>query len=176
MKDSKKETGKRFVQVSLSQDFAAELRAQADGADRSMAAQLEHWAKIARAVEAVIPASTVSELKAGKDASEVLSRVGTYLVQQNPAKLVARLEASRTPRYGVDETDPEIAIRIDPDGRQIRGRFDAAGSFIPTPTAERTEGNDQRSQATTTRRKTTKVAAPARSRAATGRQRDPLTV
>jgi hypothetical protein len=173
MKEAKKETGRKFVQVSLAQDFAADLRAQADAADRSMAAQLEHWAKIARAVEAVIPAPGVSELKAGKDASEVLSRLGAYLVQQDPARLVARLEASRTARYGIDEADPDVAIRIDPDGTQTRGSFDAAGNFIAAAT-ERTQGHDRRSDKAGAG-KTAQGRAPARPRPATGRKRDPVT-
>lgn len=174
MKNANKEPGKKFVQVSLSQEFAADLRAQADSCDRSMAAQLEHWAKIARAIETVIPAARVQELKSGKDASEVLSRVGTYLLQQNPVSLRAKLAAASSPRYGVDGTDPEVAIRIDPDGTETRGRFDAAGDFIPASAAtERTQNHGPRSDAKP-RTSSAEHRVPARPSTAKGRSRDPV--
>lgn len=131
----KQEAVKKFAQVSLSSDFAALVRGQADSSHRSMAAQLEHWAQIAQALEAVIPAPTLGELKGGKDPGEVLSRLGAFLVNQNPSLLHARLATAKSPRYGVDEADPEVAIRIDPDGTTVRGVFDAAGNFIPAKAA-----------------------------------------
>lgn len=177
MKEAKKEAGRKFVQVSLSQDFAAEVRAQSEAADRSMAAQLEHWAKIARAIEAVIPAPTLSELKAGVDASEVLSRVGAYLVQQNPAKLLSYLEAVRAPRYGIDEADPDIAVRIEPDGTQTRGKFDAAGNFVPAPVATARMGkHDRKSEVQQSPRGKAQGGAAARAPAAGSRKRSPVAV
>lgn len=145
MKELKKESAKKFVQVSLSQDFATELRAHADVADRSMASQLEHWAKVARTLETVIPSGILGELKGAKDPGEVLTRVGAYLINQNPLALKAKLAAAQSPRYGVDEKDPEVAVRIDPDGTKTRGRFDAAGNFVSSPAAgERMERHDDR--------------------------------
>lgn len=135
---------KKFAQVSLSHQFATELRSVADAENRSLAAQLEHWAKIARAVETVFPSAALSELKSGVDSAGVLSRVGAYLLHQNPALLKSRLAASQTPLYGVDEADPEIAIRKDPDGTVTRGRFEADGSFtpMPAPTERRSHATD----------------------------------
>ena len=131
MKQKTQETPRKFAQVSLSAEFAADVRLQADSADRSMAAQLEHWAKLGKALETVIPAATLTELKSGKDAAEVLSRVGAFLTAQHPALLMAKLATAKSPVFGVDEVDPEVAIRKDPDGTITRGRFDASGDFIP---------------------------------------------
>ncbi len=159
MKELKKEPGKKFVQVSLSQDFATELRAHADAADRSMASQLEHWAKVARALETVIPSGTLGELKGATDPGEVLSRVGAYLVNQNPLLLKAKLAAAQSPRYGVDEKDPDIAVRIDPDGTKTRGRFDAAGNFVSSPAmGEGIERHDERAAPKAPRRKERRTA------------------
>jgi|JI10StandDraft_1071094.scaffolds.fasta_scaffold145382_3 hypothetical protein len=170
-----KEVVKKFVQVSLSNEFAAGVRAQAQASDRSMAAQLEHWAKVARAVEAVIPAAALGELKSGNDAGEILSRVGTYLLHQNPGSLRARLATAQSPRYGVDENDPEIALRINPDGTQTRGSFDAAGSFVPLPSAKkRMDANVSRPVRKTTARKEPERRAAARSRPSKGRPGNPV--
>ncbi|MBC7378574.1 MAG: hypothetical protein H7346_14215 [Burkholderiaceae bacterium] len=145
MKVKTDEATKKFVQVSLSQAFAADLRAHADSADRSMASQLEHWAKIARAVESVVPAGALSELKGGKDAGEIMSRLGAYLLQQKPESLRTKLAAATSPRYGVDEDDPDVAVRVDADGTVTRGRFDAASNFVPAAVvAERKNKNESR--------------------------------
>lgn len=42
----------RGMTLTLSEEFARIARAAADGADRSTAKQIEHWAKIGRMVEA----------------------------------------------------------------------------------------------------------------------------
>ncbi len=172
MKETKVETrSKKFVQVSLSSEFAALVRSQAEAADRSSAAQLEHWAKLARAIETVIPAASVNELKSGTDAGEVLSRVGTFLLNQNTSSLKSRLAAARSPRFGVDESDPEIVIRFDPDGSQTRGAFDAGGNFIPAKAAtERTTRNETRAETAVQ----PKRRATAGSRSAKGSSRAPI--
>jgi len=68
-----------------------------------------------------------------KSKSGIPSRVTSFLIHQQPSLLIAKLESSKAPRYGVDLKDPQVALRIDPDGTETRGRFDAAGSFIPDP-------------------------------------------
>jgi hypothetical protein len=171
-KETSKEAGRKFVQVSLSQDFAAELRRQADAADRSMASQLEHWAKVARAIESVVPAGALGELKGGRDPGEVLSRVGAYLLNQNPSALKARLAGAQSPRYGVDDDDPEVAVRIDPDGTQTRGRFDAAGNFIPAPAATERMQDDDRPKSKAPKRTESRPAKGSRSSSAG--QRNPV--
>ena len=100
-----------------------------------MAAQLEHWAKVARAIEQVVPAATLAEIKGSQDAADVLARLATFLSQPGAAPSRTRLAAAKSPRYGIDEHDPQVAIRIDPDGTETRGAFDAAGNFVPTITA-----------------------------------------
>lgn len=42
----------RGMTLTLSEDFASIARAAADGEDRSVAKQVEHWARIGRMVEA----------------------------------------------------------------------------------------------------------------------------
>lgn len=143
MKTAPKETGRKFVQVSLPQEFAADVRAHSAASDRSMAAQLEHWAKVARAMEQVVPAATLAELKSSQGAADVLTRLVSFLMprQGAPSPSLDRLAAAKSPRYGVDDNDPQVAVRIDPDGTQTRGVFDTAGNFVPTSTASSRKTN-----------------------------------
>lgn len=164
-------TNKKFVQVSLAPEFAAEVRSHADSSDRSMAAQLEHWSKLARAIETVFPVAALTELKAGNP-SEVLSRVGAYLISQNPASLRAKLASASSPQYGVDETDPAVVIRYNPDGSQTRGTFDVAGNFVPSTAASAKKEKHAPRQTTKPASKGTTGNSPRRSGASKDRSRD----
>lgn len=166
-------TNKKFVQVSLAPEFAAELRSQADSSDRSMAAQLEHWSKLARAIETVFPAAALSELKEGNP-SEVLSRVGAYLISQNPASLRAKLASASSPLYGVDEADPAVAIRHNPDGTQTRGTFDVGGNFVPSAAPRVRKEKHATRQIHKPASKTVAGDSPRRSRTSKDRSRDAL--
>lgn len=44
--------------------------------------------------------------------------------------LAEKLANAKFPRYGVDLKNPEVAIRIDPDGTETRGKFDGDGNFV----------------------------------------------
>lgn len=136
---------KKLTQVSLPAEFARFVRAHADVGDRSMEAQLEHWAKVGLAIETVFPSKDLGDLKNGHDAGEIISRIGAFLVSQQPLALIEKLDASGSPRYGVEVRDPEVAIRINPDGSSARGRFDAEGVFKTTALTRR-ESNDQTTQ------------------------------
>ena len=128
-------TSKKFASVSLPAGLADSLKEQAAIQGRTIATQIEHWAIIGRAVESVLPAPAIVALKSGQDAGEIMSRISAYLLHQQPALLiggVAQLEAGKSPRYGVDPKDSSVAIRIEPDGTETRGRWDVAGNFIAT--------------------------------------------
>lgn len=135
-------TSKKFVNVSLPAEFAAQLREQANSADRSMSAQLEHWAKVARAIEAVIPAAALTHLKAGGDPSEVLSRLSGFLTNRDVTPLRDMLAGAKSPMYGADPTDPNVTIRHNPDGSRTRGRFEADGTFTPFNSADERSAHD----------------------------------
>ena len=125
-------TSKKFASVSLPAGLADSLKEQAAIQGRTIATQIEHWAIIGRAVESVLPAPAIVALKSGQDAGEIMSRISAYLLHQQPALLIAQLEAGKSPRYGVDPKDSSVAIRIEPDGTETRGRWDVAGNFIAT--------------------------------------------
>ena len=74
--------------------------------------------------------------ESGQGPSEILSSLREYLVHQNPSLLIEKLSSSTSSRYGVDEKDPSVAIRIDPDGTETRGRWDPAGRFILLETSQ----------------------------------------
>ena len=129
---------RKFVQVSLTAAFAESLREQAEVSDRSMAAQLEHWARIAKAVEAVAPANTIARVKSAKDPSGVVTALASFVMNPNVSALRSRLDASGIVSYGSDPDHPDIAFEYRPDGSVVRGKFDSEGDFVPDTTTTTT--------------------------------------
>ncbi len=61
--------------------------------------------------------------ESANDGNNLLSAIVEYLQNPVPTQLIAKLESSTVPRYGVDLKDPSVAVRIDPDGTKTRGHF-----------------------------------------------------
>lgn len=121
---------RNVVQVSLPQLFGEELRAQSDLQGRSMAAQLEHWARIAMAIEAIGPGPAVASVKTVplNDADALRAAFASFLLA--PSLDAARVATANRPSYGMSPDNPEVALRIDPDGTRTEGRYDAQGVFV----------------------------------------------
>ena len=118
-------------------DAAAEVSVVAD---RSLAAQIEHWANLGRSVELALTGHAVHIIKSSAaDATafsseearkaDVLGGLRRALSPEGQSAALGRI-AARGPRYGTDPDDPTMIIRLSPDGRKVRGRV-IDGDFIP---------------------------------------------
>jgi hypothetical protein len=109
--------------IKISDDLALAAREEADVCDRSMASQVEHWARIGRAVEQVLGHGQIVALKrhAGLPEFEKAMREATSEAGQR--KALRHLEKLGGPRYGVDPERPGVVVKIDSDGSRTRGRF-----------------------------------------------------
>lgn len=128
------------VQVSLPQGFGSELRAQADLHGRSMAGQLEHWARIAMAVEGLGTGPDVARLKAVPvgDAAALRLAFAQLLDDQSRLAAVVRQQVgAAAPTFGVFPDDPSMLVRTDPDGSKTVGRLNAAGQFVSIPSTSK---------------------------------------
>ena len=128
------------VAIKVSAELAQSARVEADSSDRSMTGQIEHWAKLGRAAEAIMPAQIAAALKrcAGNlDALEDESMRRKVL--DALAVFQARAPDSLRQQIGLDqqilfEPDPEISgglIRITPNGTRTRGVMNGR-TFVPT--------------------------------------------
>jgi len=127
------------VAIKISRSLAEAAREEGEVADRSLTGQIEHWAKLGRAVEARLPAGAASELKrAGLKDGTVSSAELDRQVEEAFATYAALPPAKRREQLGLDrestfEPDPEDAqglIRVDPDGTRTRGRR-RGRTFVP---------------------------------------------
>lgn len=135
MSNSKREVARKFVQVSLPAAFADALREQADVSNRSMAAQLEHWARIAKAVEMIAPTNSITRVKSAKNSTDILNALASFVMEPNVDALRSRLNSSGVVRYGPDPAHPSSVLEYRPDGTIARGSFNAEGDFLPDPPA-----------------------------------------
>jgi len=116
--------------VKLSDALIADARAAAKLEDRSIAGQIEHWARLGRAVEQDLapPALREVTLKAAADlpgAGSLVARLGEALdVALRPESREAfAAELTARVRYGTDPAFPGYLVRDDPGGTRVPGRY-----------------------------------------------------
>src|SRR3990172_364400 len=120
--------------VKLSDDLVNLARKEAQGAERSITGQIEHWAKLGRSVEAALRHEDALALKGAQgDLRKAFVGASTqhavFAVLQEVAATADRSELARTLKQGrvVYQSDPAGSgsiVRIEPDGRRTAGRFD----------------------------------------------------
>ncbi len=109
--------------VRLSDEIMADARLASDVLDRSIAGQIEHWARLGQTLERHLNLVQVLALKqSGKTRSlkQLLDAVGTEEGQQ---RLQQHLNSLPYPHYSADPDSPGIFIRTLATGEQSRGKF-----------------------------------------------------
>ena len=120
--------------VKLSDELVKLARREAEATERSITAQIEHWAKLGRSVETALRYEDVVAVKRSDGDlqsafSGALTRQAIYHVLQNVAAATDRSELARTLKQGriVYQSGPSGSgsiVRIEPDGTRTRGRFE----------------------------------------------------
>ena len=118
--------------VKLSDDLIKFAKFDATGADRSVAGQIEHWAKLGRGIEPFLTGATVTPIKAGAAAgadaepavkAAVLAAVREFSESGNRSKIAAFLANQTYPQYESDPEDPARIVRVSANGDRQRGRL-----------------------------------------------------
>ena len=127
--------------VKLSDELVLSARLEAEAADRSITAQIEHWAKLGRAAEVALGYTEAIALKRSRGdtatafdsptARDAVMRVlGTLASSGDRREVKAAVRASGKAIYGTDSAHPGLVVREDPDGTRKLGRF-VNRKFIP---------------------------------------------
>jgi hypothetical protein len=109
--------------VKLSDALVLEARVAAEAQERSIAAQVEYWAKIGRSVSELLNGRVQQRLvanQAGKSLSEIVETVDK---PEGRARLKAYLESRPFPHFEAHPTRKGLLIRIEEDGHRSVGRF-----------------------------------------------------
>jgi hypothetical protein len=108
--------------VKLSDTLVLDARLTAKTAERSIAGQIEFWAKLGRAVEPLlqgVQAMALSRAGAARPISECLESADS---PKGRKRVAERLKSLPYPHYEQSET-PGLLIRITADGKRSTGRF-----------------------------------------------------
>jgi len=109
--------------VKLSDALVLDARIAAEMQERSIAGQVEFWAKLGQSVEQLLNGRQVFSLRRSSESrplSEALASVDTT----EGKRRVAEVLASRPfPRFEQSPGNPGLLIRIEEDGSQTLGRF-----------------------------------------------------
>lgn len=126
--------------VKLSDDLVTLARAEAEASNRSIAAQVEHWARVGRAAERILQHEDTLALKRGTSPQEAFPQEGKLEAvvaalegvasSADRATALARVRQGNRPVYGSDPRFPGLVVRIDPDGTRVPGRFENR-QFVP---------------------------------------------
>lgn len=127
------------VAIKVSSEFAESARAAAAAADRSLTGQVEHWAKIGRATESILPAQVAAALKACagdlhaiEDPAmrrSVLEALDVFRTK-SPDDIRKLIGLDKTPAFEPDPAHPNGIIQVMPDGTRTRGVIKGR-TFIP---------------------------------------------
>ena len=128
------------VAIKVSAEFANSVRAEAQAADRSLTGQIEHWAKLGRAVESIMPVPVSAALKRcagdleGIDDPAMRRKVLDALAHfqtEAPEVIRQKIGLDRQIRFEPDPDHLGGMIRISPDGTCVRGTMKGR-NFIPS--------------------------------------------
>ena len=109
--------------VKLSDGLVLDARLAGEIMERSIAGQVEFWARLGRSVEALLEGRQVLDLcrrSAARPISECLESVDSHAGRQ---RVATYLEAGPFPHYEQHPDLPGMLVRIDEDGRKTTGRF-----------------------------------------------------
>ena len=118
--------------VKLPDRLIDDARAAAERESRSLAGQIDYWARLGQAVEGQLQDAGLRSLKEptqpAADGYGVADAIAATLTPDWQHELAASLRTQ--PGYGTDPAFPGWLVRFEPDGRKAPGRLEAR-RFVP---------------------------------------------
>lgn len=108
--------------VKLSDTLVLDARLTGAVAERSIAGQIEFWAKLGRAVEPLLQGTQVMALSRAGAAKPLSACLATVDSQAGRRRVVDHLQSLPFPHYEPADK-PGLLVRISADGKRAVGRF-----------------------------------------------------
>ena len=109
--------------VKLSDELVLQARIVAGAQERSIASQVEYWAKLGRSVADLIDGRTQQRLTRHAGAKSLSALVESVGEPEGQARLQAYLDSEPFPHFEPHPERKGLLIRTDADGRKTLGRF-----------------------------------------------------
>lgn len=120
--------------VKLSDALILDARLIAKAAERSIAGQIEYWARLGRAIEPLIAGETALSLRRKGDEVPLSIQIQNVDSAEGKKQLTAYLDCQPFPHFEAAPDLPGYLVRIDEDGTRTVGRF-VQRQFIPIATS-----------------------------------------
>ena len=109
--------------VKLSDALVLDARLVGEAAERSIAGQIEFWARVGRAVEGLLRGDRVLQLKQRGEAVPLSGLLGSVDSKAGRERVKAQQAARPFPHFERAPGKPGLLVRIDEDGTRTVGRF-----------------------------------------------------
>jgi hypothetical protein len=109
--------------VKLSDALVLDARVVGEAAERSIAGQIEFWARVGKAVEPVLRGDRVLRLKQRGEAVPLSKLLATVESKAGRERLKAQQAARPFPHFEAAPGHPGYLVKIDEDGTRTVGRF-----------------------------------------------------
>ncbi len=109
--------------VKLSDTLMLDARLMGKVAERSIARQIEYWAKLGRAVESLLMGAHALALCRAQDAAPLSRLLEAVDSQQGRRRVAAYLQDQPFPHYETALGQPGLLVRIEANGARTVGRF-----------------------------------------------------
>lgn len=109
--------------VKLSDELVLDARLTAKVTERSIAGQIEFWARLGRAIEPLLSGDKSIALKESGDSVPLSSLFSTVDTRTGKKKVKDYLAAQPFPHYEALPDKPGFLVRIDESGKKTVGRF-----------------------------------------------------
>jgi hypothetical protein len=119
--------------VKLSDALVLDARIAGEAQERSIAGQVEFWAKLGRSMEFILEGRQILTLCRTVGATPLAELVEGVDSPKGRRMLKTFLESEPYPHFEAHPTQPGVLIRIEESGERIAGRF-VNRTFVPVVT------------------------------------------
>jgi hypothetical protein len=109
--------------VKLSDKLVLDARLAGDAFERSIAGQVEYWARLGRGIEMLLRGSQALALSRSGAAQSLSSCLESVDSPEGHARVASYLDSQPFPHYRAHPDRPGLLIRTDGNGRETIGRF-----------------------------------------------------
>jgi len=125
--------------VKVSDTLLLDARLAGEAVERSIAGQIEFWAKIGRAIEPLLRGDHVLALCRSGNVKPLSACLESVDSPAGRRRVFEHLETRPYPHYEAAAESPGLLVRIDADGRRTVGRF-VNRQFQPVKMAAKKKG------------------------------------
>ena len=108
--------------VKLSDALVLDARLTGEAAERSIAGQIEFWARLGRAIELLLRGDQAMALRRAGDSRPLSECLQSVDSPEGRRRVIEHLKGRPYPHYEAADS-PGLLIKIDADGRRTVGRF-----------------------------------------------------